>query len=158
MEQFNNDSTSITVHGRYEDATGGRYRGKPTLAITFGHSKDHRPDLKQIVLILTTTADGAVPVWVEIARKPNSRMKDGPPDVIWSIPSPIEDSDGFRVVWYLSSHKQERDSLWRRNAMQTAIVELGKLKKRLDGARPRFRSQSSVYAAAEAIVKKCGGE
>jgi hypothetical protein len=27
-----------------------------------GHSKDHRPDLKQLVFILTVTADGAVPV------------------------------------------------------------------------------------------------
>lgn len=30
--------------------------------ITFGHSKDHRPDLKQLVWILTVTADGAVPI------------------------------------------------------------------------------------------------
>ena len=33
-----------------------------TLAITFGHSKDHRPDLKQLLLILTVTADGGVPL------------------------------------------------------------------------------------------------
>jgi transposase len=237
LEQFNNDSTSLTVYGQYRKATGKTRRGKPTLAITFGHNKDHRPDLKQLVLILTTSSDGTVPVhfkvadgntedstthietwehirtlvgsadflyvadsklctranlkyinqrhgrfvtimprsrkedkqfkdwlqgnepeWVEIARKPNARMKDGPPDVIWSIPSPIADPDAFRVAWYLSSHKQERDSLWRRNAIQTAIVELGKLKRRLDAPRPRFKSESAVYAAAEAIVKKCRAE
>jgi transposase len=32
------------------------------LAITFGHSKDHRPDLKQLLFILTVTADGGVPL------------------------------------------------------------------------------------------------
>jgi hypothetical protein len=36
--------------------------GKPTPAATRGHSKDHRPDLKQLVWILTVSADGAVPI------------------------------------------------------------------------------------------------
>jgi transposase len=30
--------------------------------LTFGYSKDHRPDLKQLLFILTTDADGGVPV------------------------------------------------------------------------------------------------
>ena len=36
--------------------------GKRAPAITFGYSKDHRPDLKQLLFILTTDADGGVPV------------------------------------------------------------------------------------------------
>ena len=32
------------------------------MAITFGHNKDHRPDLKQLLFILTVTADGGVPL------------------------------------------------------------------------------------------------
>ena len=35
--------------------------------ITFGHSKDHRPDLKQLVWILTVSADGAVPIAYRLA-------------------------------------------------------------------------------------------
>jgi transposase len=35
--------------------------------ITFGHSKDHRPDLKQLVWILTVAADGAVPIAYRLA-------------------------------------------------------------------------------------------
>ena len=31
-------------------------------AITYGYSKDHRPDLKQLLFILTTDADDGVPV------------------------------------------------------------------------------------------------
>ena len=42
-------------------------RGKSTPAVTFGHSKDHRPDLKQLVLILTVSADGAVPMAYRLA-------------------------------------------------------------------------------------------
>ena len=40
-----------------------RERGRATPAITYGHSKDHRPDLKQLLYILTVTEDGGVPVY-----------------------------------------------------------------------------------------------
>ena len=60
--QLHNDSTSISVHGAYRGAVGTVRGGKPTAAITFGHSKDHRPDPKQLVWILTVAADGAVPL------------------------------------------------------------------------------------------------
>ncbi|MEO9220869.1 MAG: IS1634 family transposase [Mycobacteriaceae bacterium] len=65
--ELHNDSTSVSVHGQYADADGRGRRGKPTAAITFGHSKDHRPDLKQLVWILTVSADGAVPIAYRLA-------------------------------------------------------------------------------------------
>lgn len=65
--QLHNDSTSISMHGVYRDAVGAERGGKPTPAITFGHSKDHRPDLKQLVWILTVSADGAVPLAYRLA-------------------------------------------------------------------------------------------
>lgn len=61
-QQLHNDSTSISVHGEYKLADGRERERKPTVKITFGHSKDHRPDLKQLVVILTVSADGAVPL------------------------------------------------------------------------------------------------
>ena len=65
--ELHNDSTSISVHGVYRDANGTPRGGKPTPVITFGHSKDHRLDLKQLVWILTVAADGAVPVAYRLA-------------------------------------------------------------------------------------------
>ena len=65
--QLHNDSTSISVHGAYSGAVGTERGGKPTPVITFGHSKDHRPDLKQLVWILTVSADGAVPLAYRLA-------------------------------------------------------------------------------------------
>ena len=64
LQQLHNDSTtSITFHGKYEDAAEeGARSGRTTLAITWGHNKDHRPDLKQLVYILTLSDDGGVPV------------------------------------------------------------------------------------------------
>ena len=64
LDELHNDSTSVSVYGAYSDAEEeGRARGRRTLAITFGHSKDHRPDLKQLLYILTVTNDGGVPVY-----------------------------------------------------------------------------------------------
>jgi transposase len=63
MDEFHNDSTSVSFYGAYRDAgQEGMRRGRKTLAITYGYSKDHRPDLKQLLYILTITSDGGVPI------------------------------------------------------------------------------------------------
>ncbi len=63
LDELHNDSTTITFHGDYENAARERFlRGRLRLAITWGHNKDHRPDLKQLLYILTVSSDGAVPV------------------------------------------------------------------------------------------------
>jgi transposase len=65
--QLHNDSTSITLHGAYRTADGRERAGKATPAIVPGHNKDHRPDLKQLLWILTIAADEAVPVAYRLA-------------------------------------------------------------------------------------------
>ena len=62
LKQFHNDSTTLTLTGEYRDADGRNVREQPTIVITFGHNKDHRPDLKQLLFVLTVSADGAVPI------------------------------------------------------------------------------------------------
>ena len=65
--QLHNDSTTITVTGLYPDADGRDRGGKATPAIVHGHNKDFRPDLKQLLFILTISADGAVPIAYRVA-------------------------------------------------------------------------------------------
>jgi transposase len=63
LDELHNDSTTVTFHGSYaEAAEEARIRGRPTAAITWGHNKDHRPDLKQLLYVLTVTRDGGIPV------------------------------------------------------------------------------------------------
>jgi transposase len=63
LDELHNDSTTVTFHGAYVDAKEEQVvRGRRAPAITWGHNKDHRPDLKQVLYILTVTEDGAVPV------------------------------------------------------------------------------------------------
>lgn len=53
MEVLHGDTTSISVEGEYEG-------NEDELDITYGHSKDHRPDLKQFKVGLGVNQDGAV--------------------------------------------------------------------------------------------------
>jgi transposase len=62
MDELHNDSTSVSFCGQYRAARGRNRRGQRAPLITYGHSKDHRPDLKQLLFILTTSRDGGVPV------------------------------------------------------------------------------------------------
>ena len=62
LDELHNDSTTIRFCGQYRAARGRKLRGKRAPAITYGYSKDHRPDLKQLLFILTTAHDGGIPL------------------------------------------------------------------------------------------------
>src|SRR5215472_18096895 len=62
FEEIHNDSTTVSFCGAYRSAWGRKIRGRTAPAINYAISKDHRPDLKQLLFILTTTADGGIPV------------------------------------------------------------------------------------------------
>lgn len=56
--RFNSlDTTAFALTGEY-DPDSDEY----TIKITHGYSKDHRPDLKQVVLEMMSTHDGAIPI------------------------------------------------------------------------------------------------
>ena len=80
LDELHNDSTTVTFHGDYESAERERtLRGRLRLSVTWGHNKDHRPDLKQLLYILTVTGDGAVPVQfrVESGNATDDRSHQG---------------------------------------------------------------------------------
>ena len=60
--ELHNDSTTVRFCGQYRRAHGRWIRGKTAPWITYGKSKDHRPDLKQLLFVLSSTADGGIPV------------------------------------------------------------------------------------------------
>jgi transposase len=66
LTELHNDSTTVTFTGQYSQADGTPVRGRPTHRITYGVNKDHRADLKQLLFVLTTTADGSVPIWAHV--------------------------------------------------------------------------------------------
>src|SRR5262245_11081655 len=56
MERIHNDTTSVMVRGAYDG------QNPKAVQLKRGHSKERRPDLKQLVYSLCETNDGAVPV------------------------------------------------------------------------------------------------
>lgn len=66
LDELHNDSTTVTFFGDYPDANEEQLiQGGTVPAITWGHNKDHRPDLKQLLYILTVSDDGGVPVYFQ---------------------------------------------------------------------------------------------
>lgn len=54
------DATSMSVHGEYE------VNDDPSIIeITHGFSKDHRPDLKQVILSLVVNGPSSIPLWMD---------------------------------------------------------------------------------------------
>jgi transposase len=84
LEELHNDSTTVSFYGAY-DAAGreSEQRGRPTHAITWGHSKARRPDLKQLLYILTVTSDGHVPVYFSTAS--GNTVDDGTHIGTWDL-------------------------------------------------------------------------
>ena len=98
------------------------------------------------------------PRWQEIARYPHPRLKDGPPDIIRAMESPIPDADGYRLIWFHSTHKRQRDAKSRQDRIVKAFKELDKLKAKVEGVRSRYRTFEGVELAAEMILSEAGAK
>jgi transposase len=56
------DSSSFHLHGQYD----GEAPEEEMVSITHGYSRDHRPDLKQVVAQIITSHKSNLPVWLEV--------------------------------------------------------------------------------------------
>ncbi len=122
---FNIDTTSLTVYGEYAEPdilneTKPISLTDPSLGAVpkNGYSKDHRPDLKQMVLNLATTGKAGFPIWMEahsgnasdkkILHEAATRMR--------SLCKGIKDAPSFMTVGdsaiYDACTKEAGDMLW----------------------------------------------
>lgn len=96
LEELHNDSTSLTFQGGYPEADGRKVWGQETHRITFGHNKDHRPDLKPLLWILTVSSDGAVPVHFKVDH---GNVEDSTTHVeTWNVLRQLVGSPNFLYV------------------------------------------------------------
>jgi len=230
LSQLHNDSTTVSVYGEYS-AERSRRKGKPSIALTFGHNKDHRPDLKQLLFTLTVSRDGAVPIhyksydgnttddsthiqtwealrritgqsefiyvadsklcsrtqmdhivkeggrficvlpesrrecswfkewfrshsiaWEELLRRPNHRRPQGAEHIYWGYESPMGSQEGYRIIWILSSQKQEQDARNRQRKIEKTISALDALKQKV-GTR-KWKTKEQIETAVQAILQK----
>ena len=84
LEELHNDSTTVSFYGAYDQAgQESEQRRRPTHAITWGHSKARRPDLKQLLYVLTVTSDGNVPVY--FSSDSGNTVDDGTHIGTWNL-------------------------------------------------------------------------
>jgi transposase len=90
--------------------------------------------------------------WSGIIRKKNPRGKDKPKVVYRGFEDFQQSEEGFRIFWYHSSQKQERD-------FQTRMKRLNRCRKRLERLRPpgrgtAFQTESAAWAAVQRVLEK----
>ncbi len=70
------DSSSLHVHGEYNNSLPdvildinpeNLIKPPQAIEITYGYSRDHRPDLKQFIIELISSGDGDIPMFFEAA-------------------------------------------------------------------------------------------
>jgi transposase len=88
--------------------------------------------------------------WREVHREPNPRRRDGPEVVYHGVEAPRRSSDGYRVLWYRSSQKQEQDQQSRQQRLERAYARLDGMQ--APGRRREPRSASEAGEAAERIL------
>src|SRR5437763_3028114 len=89
--------------------------------------------------------------WREVHREPNPRRRDGPDAVYHGIEGPRRSSEGYRVLWYRSSQKEEQDRQARVERLRRAHACLGQLQAL--GRRP-FRSAHQARAAGQRVLEQ----
>jgi len=234
LSEIHNDSTTVTFFGKYDDASEETVvKGKRTPAITWGHNKDFRPDLKQLLYNLTVTSDGAVPVvfgvengnvtddkthqgnwdllceivgspdfiyvadsklathenmghiarrggrflsvlprtrgedkafrqhllensvaWEKIDKKYNDNGKLV--DIVSSAKQPAITSDGFRLLWFHSTRKEELDRQARANRIRRGNTLLSALRLKLRSPKTRYTEESKVAKAVAKYLSEVG--
>jgi transposase len=62
--------------------------------------------------------------WREVHREANPRRRDGPDVVYQAVEAPRRSSEGYRVLWYKSSQKEEQDRQGRQQRLERAYARL----------------------------------
>lgn len=95
-EKAHHDTTSFSLTGRYENSSE---EDGEVIEVTHGYSKDHRPDLKQVMLGLTMTGKANLPIWMEPQSGNSSDKK--------TFNESIK-----RIKEFQSQLKDEHDFMW----------------------------------------------
>jgi transposase len=90
--------------------------------------------------------------WLEVLRKVNPRGKHKSEVVYLGFEDPQGSAEGYRILWYHSSQKQERD-------FQARMKKLSKTRKRLERLRPpgrgaAFKTEQAAREAAQRVLEK----
>jgi transposase len=87
--------------------------------------------------------------WREVHREANPRRRDGPDVVYHGVEAPRRSAEGYRVLWYRSSQKEELDRQLRQRRLERAHARLEGLQAL---GRRQPRTSYEMRAAAERLL------
>ncbi len=62
--EYNTSLPDVVVH---DNSSEIEIKSRQSIEITHGYSRDHRPDLKQFIIELISSADGDIPIFFKAA-------------------------------------------------------------------------------------------
>lgn len=124
--RIHNDSTSVKLSGAY-----ARQNPK-AIQLRRGFSKDHRPDLKQLVYSLSVTADGAIPIHYK--AYPGNRTDDTTHWETWQALRRLLGKSDF--IYVADSKLCVRETLLQIDGQQGRFISI----------LPRTRSEVGAFA------------
>jgi len=117
------DTSSFSFYGAYESAVARRaVDAMDAVEIRHGYSKEHRPDLKQVVVTLITSQASALPLWLEVLDG-NSSDKESFAQTIHAYCSQLQ---GETPPWFVmdsAGYSQENLAAWRSIGWVTRVPE-----------------------------------
>ena len=222
--QIHQDTTTVTFSGKYEGWNAQQF-------MMYGINKDHRPDLKQLVLGMSVTADGAVPLvheiydgnqtddrlhpanhkrlrkllqrsdfiyvadcklatddnlrkitacggrfvsvmprswkedkifrdkvrkgkikWIHLLSRPNNRKPDSKRDHYYIAKGEYLTSNGYRLLWILSTQKAEQDAETRERNIEKSLDALRELQTRLNTY--NLKTRENIKKKITSILKQ----
>jgi len=110
------------------------------------------------VLPRTRKEDGRFKEWIRhhevpwqlIWKRRHLRRKHDPPERFEAAEDPSPSTEGYRIIWYRSSEKWQRDERVRDNAIQTARQDLHRLRER--AGKRKLKTREQVQAAVDQIL------
>jgi transposase len=91
--------------------------------------------------------------WREVHREPNPRRRGGPDVVYHGVESPRRSMEGYRLLWYRSSQKEEQDRQSRQQRLARAHARLDALQA---PGRRALRTAKQARDAAQRILDEEG--
>ena len=126
---------------KHVESYGGKF--VTVLPRTWAEDKHFRKEMR----------DGLQVRWRRILELENKRRISGPPDVYWTTTDgPKETSEGYRIIWCRSSHKQALDAQIREDNLKKSEAKLFSLSTRLN--RGNLRRRRDITKKAKAILRE----
>jgi transposase len=139
------DSTSLHLHGEYssslpdviihDNSSNSEIKSPRPIEITYGYSRDHRPDLKQFIIELISSGDGDIPIFLKSASGNES------------------DSSSFAKIFLEYKEQIQKEEIYSDNSLIVADAALYNAKNisSLPGMRWLCRVPMTIGLAKEAI-------